>query len=63
MAATVHGRVHLYDLHDTSHRHLRRAMLDHYVPLQGRKFEEWLEELDGVAARVDADKLFTFHMD
>jgi hypothetical protein len=62
LAVTVHGRAHLYDLHDANHPHLRRAMLDHYVPLQGAEFEKWLDELDGVAARIDADKLFTFHM-
>jgi hypothetical protein len=37
-------------------------MLDHYLPLQGPDFEEWLEGMDAVGARIVADKMFTFHM-
>jgi len=34
-------------------------MLDHYLPLQGPAFETWLDQLDSVAARIAADKMFT----
>jgi hypothetical protein len=36
-------------------------MLDYYLPRQGPEFETWLDETDAVGARVDADKMFTFH--
>jgi hypothetical protein len=35
-------------------------MLDHYLPLQGPAFETWLGEIDAVAARIVAEKIFTF---
>ena len=35
-------------------------MLDWYVPRQGPEFETWLDQLDAVAARIAAEKLFTF---
>lgn len=63
LAVTVHGRAELYDLDDPGRPDLRRAMLEHYVPLQGPQFERWLDDMDGVAVRIRADKMFTFHMD
>jgi hypothetical protein len=60
LAVTVHGRAELFDLHGPDGAELRQAMLDHYVPLQGPQFEEWLEQIDAVAARIDAEKIFTF---
>lgn len=59
-AVIVHGRAEVFDFHDDVAADLRRAMLDHYVPLQGEAFAEWVEELDGVAVRVDADRMFAF---
>jgi len=38
-------------------------MLDHYIPLQGPDFQTWLDNLDGLAARIRPDKMFTFHHD
>jgi hypothetical protein len=41
-------------------------MLDHYVPIQGPSFEEWManNQDDGaLGARIIADKMFTFHME
>jgi Pyridoxamine 5'-phosphate oxidase len=58
LAVTVHGRAELFDLAD--HRELRQAMLDHYRPLQGPAFEDWLDATDAVAARIDAGKMFVF---
>jgi hypothetical protein len=63
LAVTVHGRAHIYDLHGPNGQEIRQAMLDHYVPRQGPDFERWLDDLDGVAVRIEADKMFTFHVD
>ena len=60
LAVTVHGRAELFDLSSRAGRELRQAMLDHYLPAQGAQFETWLDEADSVAARIAADKMFTF---
>ena len=60
LAVTVHGRAELFELPDAAHGELRQAMLDHYLPLQGPAFETWLNQTDSVAARIAADKMFTF---
>jgi hypothetical protein len=62
-AVTVHGRAELFELNDPAHIELRQAMLDHYLPLQGPAFETWLDELDGLGARLAAEKMFTFQME
>jgi nitroimidazol reductase NimA-like FMN-containing flavoprotein (pyridoxamine 5'-phosphate oxidase superfamily) len=62
-AVTVHGRAELFELDDPAHTELRQAMLDHYLPLQGPAFETWLDELDGLGARLAAHKMFTFQSD
>ena len=59
-AVSIHGRAELFDLKDPVCAELRQAMLDHYVPLQGPAFAEWLDDLDARAARIDADKVFAF---
>jgi hypothetical protein len=60
LAVTVHGRAELFELSDPARGELRQAMLDHYLPLQGAEFETWLDQLDAVAARIAAEKIFTF---
>jgi hypothetical protein len=60
LAITVHGRAELFELSDPGRSELRRAMLDHYLPLQGPAFEAWLDGVDGLGARIVADKMFTF---
>ena len=57
LAVTVHGRAELFD---PAGGEFRQAMLDHYLPTQGPEFETWLEEADSVAARIAADKMFTY---
>jgi hypothetical protein len=57
---TVHGRAELFDVSDPAHGELRQAMLDHYLPRQGPAFETWLDQIDAVAARIDAAKMFTY---
>lgn len=60
LAVTVHGRADLFDASDPARGELRQAMLDHYLPLQGPAFETWLDQADPVAARINADKMFTY---
>lgn len=62
LGITVHGRAELFELDDPAHGELRRAMLDHYLPLQGPSFETWLDEADAMGVRIIADKMFTFSM-
>jgi uncharacterized pyridoxamine 5'-phosphate oxidase family protein len=62
LAVTVHGRAVLVDMASADNAAFRQALLDIYVPRYG---EKWAEMLDGGAlyARIDADRMFTFHMD
>jgi nitroimidazol reductase NimA-like FMN-containing flavoprotein (pyridoxamine 5'-phosphate oxidase superfamily) len=60
LAVTAHGRAELFDVSDPARTELRQAMLDHYLPRQGPAFETWLDQIDAVAARIDADKMFTY---
>ncbi len=60
LAITVHGRAATFSLSDPEHGELRRAMLEHYLPIAGSSFEEWLDDTDALGARIEADKMFTF---
>ena len=62
LAVTAHGRAELGDLRDAAGGHVRQAMLDHYLPKQGAAFQEWLDAAEVLCARIDAAKVFTFHM-
>jgi general stress protein 26 len=62
LAVTVHGRAEILGLDDPVSQELRQAMLDEYLPKQGPSFEKWLDDLDGLAARIEPEKMFTFHM-
>ncbi|HEY1650692.1 MAG TPA: pyridoxamine 5'-phosphate oxidase family protein [Acidimicrobiales bacterium] len=62
LAVTVHGRAECHPMDDPACAELRQAMLDEYLPKQGPSFEEWLDHADAVAARIQPEKLFTFHM-
>jgi hypothetical protein len=37
-------------------------MLDEYIPKQGPAFEEWLDRTDSLGARIQPEKMFTFHL-
>jgi hypothetical protein len=37
-------------------------MLDHYLPLQGPAFRDWLDGSDAMGARIIAEKMFTFSL-
>ena len=58
LAVTVHG---VATEVDTRAGEFRQALLDYYLPRYG---DEWLRILDGgsVYARIDAERMFTFHM-
>src|SRR4051812_48334672 len=61
LAVTVHGRATPVDVHAEAGAELRRTLLDIYLPRYG---DEWLRILEsGAFARIDADRMFTFHMD
>jgi hypothetical protein len=62
LAVSVHGRAELFELKDPAHGDLRQAMLDHYLPRQGPEFQTWLDQADALGARIEAEKMFTFHM-
>jgi hypothetical protein len=61
-AVTVHGRAQCYPMDDPACAELRQAVLDVYLPKQGPAFEEWLDNADALAARIEPEKMFTFHL-
>jgi pyridoxamine 5'-phosphate oxidase-like protein len=62
LAVTVHGRAAMVDVGRESGAGLRQALLDIYVPRYGAGWEELLDS-GAIYARIDADRMFTFHMD
>jgi general stress protein 26 len=62
LAVAVHGRAELFAMHAPACAELRQAMLDEYIPKQGPAFEEWLDRTDSLGARIQPEKMFTFHL-
>ena len=63
LAVTVHGRAVPIDIAAAENAAFRRTLLDVYIPLYGEDWEqEFLESVSPVYARIDADRMFTFHM-
>jgi general stress protein 26 len=62
LAVTVHGTAELFELRSDAGAELRQAMLDHYLPIQGPSFGQWMEEVQALGARIDPAKMFTFSM-
>ena len=61
LAVTVHGRGTPLDVNAARHAGFRAALLEIYVPRYGAEWEQFLDS--GVAyARIEADRMFTFHM-
>jgi hypothetical protein len=61
LAVTVHGRAVPIDVAGPEQAGFRQTLLDIYVPRYGAEWESFLDS--GVAyARIDADRMFTFHM-
>jgi hypothetical protein len=61
LAVTVHGRAVPVGLRDPENADFRQALLDVYVPRYGPEWESFLDS-GPVYARIDADRMFTFHM-
>jgi uncharacterized pyridoxamine 5'-phosphate oxidase family protein len=61
LAVTVHGRAVPVDVRAAEGAELRRTLLEVYVPRYGPEWEEFLDS-GPVYARIDADRMFTFHM-
>jgi nitroimidazol reductase NimA-like FMN-containing flavoprotein (pyridoxamine 5'-phosphate oxidase superfamily) len=61
LAVTVHGRATPVDVDAEEGAELRQTLLDIYLPRYG---DEWLRVLEGGAfARIDAERMFTYHTD
>jgi nitroimidazol reductase NimA-like FMN-containing flavoprotein (pyridoxamine 5'-phosphate oxidase superfamily) len=61
LAVTVHGRAVPVDVRNDDDAGLRATLLEIYVPRYGPQWEEFLDS-GPVYARIDADRMFTFHM-
>jgi hypothetical protein len=60
-AVTVHGRAVPIDIHRDVEAEFRQTLLEIYVPRYGPGWEEFLDS-GPVYARVEADRMFTFHL-
>ena len=60
LAVTVHGRAAVIGVQGREHAGFRQALLEVYVPRYGPQWEEFLDA-DPVYARIDANRMFTFH--
>jgi Pyridoxamine 5'-phosphate oxidase len=61
-AVTVHGRAVPIDLQAAEAAGFRQTLLDIYVPRYGPQWETNFLDAGPVYARIEADKVFTFHM-
>ena len=62
LAVTVHGRAVPVDIRAEEGAELRQTLLDIYVPRYGPEWEEEFLDSGPVYARIDAERMFTFHM-
>jgi len=62
LAVTVHGRAVPVDMRSEENAELRQTFLDIYVPRYGPEWERFLDS-GPLFARIEADKMFTFHME
>ena len=61
LAVTVHGRAVPIDVISLEQAGFRQTLLDIYVPRYGADWESFLDS-GPVYARIDADRMFTFHI-
>ena len=59
---TVHGRAVPVDIGAPADAGFRQALLDIYVPRYGRGVGDEFLDSGPVYARIDAERMFTFHM-
>jgi nitroimidazol reductase NimA-like FMN-containing flavoprotein (pyridoxamine 5'-phosphate oxidase superfamily) len=62
LAVTVHGRAVPIDVKAPEHAAYRATLVEIYVPRYGPDWEKFLDS-GPVQARIDADRMFTFHME
>jgi nitroimidazol reductase NimA-like FMN-containing flavoprotein (pyridoxamine 5'-phosphate oxidase superfamily) len=62
LAVTVHGRAVPVDVQAAEGAELRRTLLEIYVPRYGAEWERFLDA-GPVYARIEAARMFTFHME
>ena len=63
LAVTVHGRAVPIDIAAPEHAAFRQTLLDVYIPMYGEDWErDFLDAVSPMYARIDADRMFTFHM-
>ena len=63
LAVTVHGRAVPIDIGAPEHATFRQTLLEVYVTRYGDTWEaDFLDAVSPVYARIDADRMFTFHM-
>jgi len=62
LAVTVHGRAAAIDVKSPDQAGFRQALLDIYVPRYGPQWEAEFLDSGPVYARIDAERMFTFHM-
>jgi nitroimidazol reductase NimA-like FMN-containing flavoprotein (pyridoxamine 5'-phosphate oxidase superfamily) len=60
-SVTVHGRAMPLDMRAEANAGLRRVLLELYTPRYGPAWEDFLDA--NVRVRIDADRMFTFHME
>ena len=61
LAVTVHGQAVPVHVRSADQAGFRQALLDVYLPRYGTEWETFLDS-GPVYARIDASKMFTFHM-
>src|SRR6059058_1707025 len=63
LAVTVHGRAVPIDVASPEHAAFRHTLLEIYAPRYGEGWEQdFLDAVSPLYARIDADRMFTFHM-
>jgi hypothetical protein len=62
LAVTVHGRAEIIDVGASENAALRQAILDIYIPVYGAEWEADILD-SGTYARIEAERMFAFHME
>jgi nitroimidazol reductase NimA-like FMN-containing flavoprotein (pyridoxamine 5'-phosphate oxidase superfamily) len=62
LSVTVHGRAVFVNVRDPQHLGFRQTLLEIYTPRYGEEWEKFLDS-GPEHVRIDADRMFTFHMD
>jgi nitroimidazol reductase NimA-like FMN-containing flavoprotein (pyridoxamine 5'-phosphate oxidase superfamily) len=62
LSVTVHGRAVFVDVKNPQHLGFRRTLLEIYTPRYGEEWEQFLDS-GPEHVRIDADRMFTFHME